>query len=145
MLSKEELQKIIDKFDEEELKRQGIFGIFPEDYGESFIRANKEGLELFTLKLLKSILEIDEILSDPDKDIIPFNNDEDWVDENSNTFIQYIKPIAYKEKLNPKIESKLTFIDKLKQYCNGFIVIFIIIFIIISLVVGFFTVINWIF
>lgn len=145
MLSKEELQKIIDQFDEEELKRQGIFGISEYDYGESFIRANREGLELFALKLLKSTREIDEILSDPVKDIIPFNYDEDWVDENSCTFIHYIEPIAYKQKLKPKIENKLTFIDKLKEYANGFIFIFVFIFIIISLVVGFVTVINWIF
>ena len=57
MLTKEELQKIIDQFDEDELKRQGIFGI--SQYGggsdESFIRANKKGLELFALQLLNQL------------------------------------------------------------------------------------------
>jgi hypothetical protein len=99
MLKKEELQKIIDQFNEDELKRKGVFGI--SQYGggsdESFIRANKEGLELFALELLKSARDTENLLSDPEQNIIPFNYYEDWVDENSDTFIQYVEPIANKK------------------------------------------------
>ncbi len=143
MLTKEELEKIIDQFDEDELKRQGIFGI--SQYGggsdESFIRANKEGLELFALELLKSAREIENVLSDPEKNIIPFDYDEDWVDENSDTFIQYIEPIADKQKLKPKSEYKSTFVDKLMPFGCGLIAIILVI----SVVVGLVTVFNWIF
>lgn len=143
MLTKEELQKIIDQFDEVELKRQGIFGI--SQYGggsdESFIRANKEGLELFALELLKSARETDNVLSDPEKNIIPFDYDEDWVDENSDTFIQYIKPIADKQKLKPKSDYKSTFVDKLMPFGCGLIVVILII----SVVVGLVTLFKWLF
>jgi hypothetical protein len=143
MLTKEELQKIIDQFDEDEFKRQGIFGI--SQYGggsdESFVRANKEGLELFALELLKSARDIESVLSDPVKNIIPFDYDEDWVDENSDTFIQYIEPIADKQKLKSKSEYKSTFIDKLMPFGCGLIVIILVI----SVLVGLVTVFKWIF
>lgn len=44
MLTNEELQKIINHFDENELKRQGIFGICQYGGGsdKSFIRANSK-------------------------------------------------------------------------------------------------------
>jgi hypothetical protein len=60
-MTKEELQEIIGRFNEEELKQLGLFGIFQYGGGsdESFIRANKEGLELFTLQLLKSARDIE--------------------------------------------------------------------------------------
>ena len=143
MLTKKKKKKIIDQFDEDELKRQGIFGI--SQYGggsdESFVRANKEGLELFALELLKSAREIENVLSDPEKNIIPFDYDEDWVDENSDTFIQYIEPIADKQKLKPKSEYKSTFVDKLMPFGCGLIAIILVI----SVVVGLITVFNWIF
>lgn len=51
-MTKEDLQTIIDQFDEADLKQQGVFGI--SQYGggsdESFIRANKQGLELFAVQ-----------------------------------------------------------------------------------------------
>jgi len=143
MLKKEELQKIIDQFDEDELKRKAIFGI--SQYGggsdESFIRANKEGLELFALELLKSARDTENLLSDPEKNIIPFNYYEDWVDENSDTFIQYVEQIANKQKIKPKSEHKLTFVDKLMPFGCGIIAITLII----SIVVGLVTVFKWLF
>ncbi len=143
MLTKEELQKIIDQFDEDELKCHGIFGI--SQYGggsdESFIRANQEGLELFALELLKAAKETDNVLSDPEKKVIPFNYDEDWVDENSDTFIQNIELIADKQKLKPKSEYKSTFVDKLVPLGCGLIVITLLI----SVVLGFVTMFNWLF
>ncbi len=143
MLTKEELQKIIDHFDSDELKRQGIFGI--SQYGggpdESFIRANKEGLELFALELLKSARDIEIVLIDPKKNVIPFEYDEDWVDENSDTLIQYIQPIAEKQKLKPKLEYKSTFVDNLIPWGCGLVVIILVI----SVLVGLITIINWLF
>ncbi len=143
MLTKEELQKIIDQFDEDELKQQGIFGI--SQYGggsdESFVRANKEGLELFALQLLKSARDSEAILSDTEKNIIPFDYDENWVDENSDTFVQYIEPIADKQKLKPKSEYKSTFADKLIPYGCGLLLFILAI----AVIVGLITLYNWLF
>ena len=143
MLTKEELQKIIDQFDEDELKQQGIFGI--SQYGggsdESFVRANKEGLELFALQLLKSAIETEDILSDKEKNIIPLDYDEDWVDENSDTYLQYVEPIADKQKLNPKSEYKSTFSDKLMPYGCGLVLLILLV----SVIIGFSTLLNWLF
>ncbi|WP_416437746.1 hypothetical protein [Phnomibacter sp. MR] len=143
MLTKEELQKIIDQFDEEDLKRQGIFGI--SQYGggsdESFIRANKEGLELFALELLKAARDTETTLADTEKNIIPFDYDEDWIDESSDTFIQYVEPIADKQKLRPKAEHKSTFADKLMPYGCGLIAIVLVV----SAIVGLVTLFKWLF
>lgn len=143
MLTKEELQKIIDQFDEEDLKQQGIFGI--SQYGggadESFIRANKEGLELFALRLLKSARDTEDILSDREKNIIPLGHDENWIDEGSDTFIQYVEPIQDKQKLKPKSEYKSTFTDKLIPFGCGLIAMIILI----SVTVGLVTIIKYLF
>jgi hypothetical protein len=143
MLTKEELQKIIDQFNEEELKRQGIFGISQYGSGsdESFIRANKEGLELFALELLKSARDTEAILSDTEKNIIPFDYDENWVDENSDTFIQYVQPIADKQKIKPKTDHKTTFTERLMPYGCGLVAIILVI----AVIVGLVTLFKWLF
>jgi hypothetical protein len=127
-MTKEELQKIIDSFDEETLKKQGIFGI--SEYGdgsdESFIRANKQGLELFALELLKSARDSEMILSSKEQNIITLNYEEDWIDENSDTLIQYIEPIADNQKMS--------------FGCSITVIILII-----SIITGFRTIIDWLF
>ncbi|MCA0397043.1 MAG: hypothetical protein LCH51_06535 [Bacteroidetes bacterium] len=143
MLTKEELQKIIDQFDEYELKQQGIFGISQYGSGsdESFIRANKEGLELFALELLKSARDTETIFSDTEKNIIPLKYDEDWIDENSDTFIQYVQPISDKQKLKIKSEYKSTFVDKLMPFGCGLIALILVT----SVIVGLVTLFKWLF
>jgi hypothetical protein len=142
-LTKEELQKIIDQFDEEYLKQQGIFGI--SQYGggsdESFIRANKEGLELFALELLKAARDSEATLADTEKKIIPFGYDGNWIDENGDTFIHYIEPIADKQKSKPKAEYKMTFSDRLMPYGCGLIAIILVV----SVIVGLVTLFKWLF
>lgn len=141
MLTKEELQKIIDQFDEETLKQQGIFGIstLREDSDIGFIRANKEGLELFALELLKSARDSEDILSDTEKSTIPLDYRESWIDENSKIFIHYVEPIADKQKLQPREEYKSTFTDQLMPYGCGLILILLVI----STIVGFVTITKW--
>lgn len=55
-MDKTELQKIIDTLEKNQSTEDAYFGIF--QYGgapdESYIKANKEGLELFSLELLKA-------------------------------------------------------------------------------------------
>ena|SRR6218665_2223040 len=143
MLTKEELQKIIEQFDEDELKKQGVFGIYQYggDSDQSFVRANKEGLELFALQLLKSARDAENLLASTKKNIIPFDYEETWVDESSDTFIQYIEAIADKQKLKPKSEYKSTFTDKLIPYGCGLVLIILVI----AVIVGLGTLYNWLF
>lgn len=143
MPTKEDLQKIIDQFDESELKERGFFGI--SQYGggsdESFIRANKEGLELFALELLKSARDMEDILSNKEKKEIWFD-DIDWFDENSDTFIHYIEPVAYNKRLKKESTIELpTFIDKLIPYGCGFIFLVLLL----SILVGVSTMFKWFF
>lgn len=141
MLTKEKLQKIIDQFDQDELKSQGIFGILQYGGGsdESYVRANKEGLELFALELLKSARDSEDLLLNGKKNTILFDNEESWVDANSDTFIQYVELITDKQQI--KLTYKLTFGEKLILF--GFKIIGITI--LISVFVGLITMLNWFF
>ncbi|MCG9793267.1 hypothetical protein [Flavobacterium algicola] len=138
-----QLHKIIEKFDENDLKIKGIFGIFQYGGGsdESFIKANKEGLELFALELLKSANSTEEVLNDSEKTIIPFQHNEDWIDENSNTIIEYIEPLYYNRKINVQKDYKTKNIEKLISLGFGFLGIILVI----SVLVGFATIIKWMF
>ena len=142
-MTEEELQKIIDQFDEEMLKRQGIFSILQYGGGsdESFIKANKEGLEMFALELLKSSRDAENVIADKKKNIIPLNYDESWIDEFGDTFIQYIEPIKEKQEFKSKKDYKQTILDKLVPLgCITAIIV-----IIISTIVGLITITDWIF
>ncbi|MDR6967851.1 hypothetical protein J2X31_001865 [Flavobacterium arsenatis] len=137
-MTKEELQKIIDQFHEEVLREEAIFGIF--QYGgasdESHVKANKEGIELFALKLLKASRDLDDnsTLS------IPFD-DENWLDENSDTFIHYIQFTTEKKKAKTEDSYKETFVDKLIPFgCLSIVVA-----ILLTTIIGFLTIFKWIF
>ena len=142
-MTNEELYSIIEKFDENDLKSKAIFGIFQYGGGadESYIKANKEGLELFALELLKSAKETDTILADKEKNIIPLNWDENWIDDECDTIVQYIKPISDKQAQYPIEDYKQTIIDKLMPIGCGLIMIFLGI----TLLVGIGTIFNWVF
>ena len=64
-MNKEELQNIIDKLESENRKEKAYFGIF--EYGsgpdESYIKADKQGLELFALEILKAARDSEELLN----------------------------------------------------------------------------------
>jgi hypothetical protein len=140
-LTKEELQKIIDQFDENDLKNRAIFGIAQYGGGsdESFIRANKEGLELFAIELLKSARDTNEIISSNRRNSIPLDYNENWIDENSDTFIQYIELITEKRKKKPNNDHTTKFADKLIPYGCGLILIVVLI----SIIVGLVTIFKW--
>ncbi len=138
----EELQNIIDKFDENDLKQKSVFGIFQYGGGseESFIKANKEGLELFALQLLKASNEVDLILADKEKNNILLDYTENWIHQDSQTFLQYIEPTTEKQINYPNEENKTTFADKIMPYGCGLILIILAI----STFVGLGTIIKWI-
>ncbi len=140
-MEKEELQKIIDQFDEEKLKREAIFGIHTADggYHESYIRANQEGLELFALELLKAAKNSRDTLADNENSVIPLSPEEDWIDDSSSTVIMYIEPIAWKQDAQPKVEFKEALFDKLVPYGCGLIMIILAM----AAIVGLVTIYKW--
>ena len=141
-MTKEELQKIIDQFDEVELKKLGIFSIMQYGGGpdESFIRANKEGLELFAIELLKSSRDAEEILIENEKNIILLNHEESWIHEYSDTVIQWVEPIKDKQSFISNNEEKDSIWDKFIPI--GCVIVLITI--VISAIVGFKSIIEWI-
>jgi len=140
-VTKEELQKIIDQFDEEKLKKEGIFGILhaDSDYYESYVRANQEGLELFAIELLKAARDTADALAESERSVIPLRHEEAWIDDRSNSVIQYVEPIAYKQGTEPEMDYKESLFDKLVPYGCGLIMIILAI----AAIVGLVTIYKW--
>ena len=143
-MNKEELQNIIDKLESENPKEKAYFGIF--EYGggpdESFIKANKQGLELFALEILKAARDTEELLNDDKgESVFPLGFDEDWIDDDCSTYIQYIEPtneIRTITKREPYVE---TWTDKTMKFgCISTILIAIV-----SAIVGIVTIVKWFF
>ena len=103
-MTKEELDNLINKLDTQISKDIALFEV--NQYGggldESFIKANKEGLQLFALELLKASLKVDEIARATEKKVIHFENEE--ILANSDVGIHYIKPTLEKRR---NVEIKL--------------------------------------
>lgn len=142
-MTNEKLQNIIAQFDEKELKEKALFGILQYGGGsdESFIKANKEGLELFAFELLKSANEIENIIADKEKKTIPFDYVENLIDEESNTFIDFIEPIDEEQNSKIKEDYKETFVEKFTPYGCGIIILILGI----STLVGLITILDWLF
>lgn len=140
-MTKEELQNIITQFDEDSLKKQGIFSL--QEYGpgpgEVFIKANKEGLEIFALQLLKSAIETEDIIINQNRKTIILDKEESWFDEFSDVIIQHIEPIKDKSEVRIKEEYKESFTEK----AIPFGCILLIILLITALVIGFITIVKW--
>jgi len=142
-LKTEELQQIIDQFDEVGLKAQGVFGIFQYGGGadESYIRANKEGLELYALWLLKASKESENILTTEGEKIINLDNLGDWIDENSDTSIDYIALLPNKMAFGEATKYQETTMDKMR----GIGCMLVVILLLISTIIGVGTLAMWIF
>ncbi|MEA5137968.1 hypothetical protein [Arcicella rigui] len=117
-MTDEELQNIINSFDETTLKEQAIWGIFQYGGGsdESFIKANKEGLTLFALELLKASLESKKIKENPNEKFIHIDCDENWNLKDAETYLQYIEIIDEKQHSNTFIEANYSMFDNVMMY-----------------------------
>ena len=142
-MTQDELQKIIDQLEEQTSKDKATFGIFQYGGGsdESFIQADKEGLKLFALGLLKAASKTNEIIADKEKNIIPIPFEESWINEQSDTAIQYIEPVDKRLDSKEVKKYKETIAAKLLPY--GCIVGLLII--VIAFIVGLVTLIRWVF
>lgn len=142
-VNKEELQNIIDKLENENRKENAYFGIF--EYGggpdESYIKANKQGLELFALEILKAARDTEELLNnDKEESIFPLGFDEDWIDNDCSTYIQYVEPTD-ETRANVKQES---YVETWKDKTMKFGCISAILMAIASAIVGIVTIVKWI-
>lgn len=142
-MTTEEIKDFIAKLKNDTSGDKGYFGIFMYGGGsdESFIKANKNGLKSFAVEILEATTQVDDIISDETKNIIPFNYDNEWTDENSDTCIQYIEPIIHGSDKKKVIENHDTLKDKSFKY--GCIIG--IIFLVIALLTGIATIVKLIF
>ena len=108
-----------------------------ENGDEAYIKANKNGLELFAVELLKASIKSEDIIEDSEKSIITFDPKEKWI--TGNIWIGYIEP-KIEDRIDVKEELyKRTWKDKIVEYgCLTIIGIGILIFI-----AGIFAVISW--
>ncbi|WP_207435398.1 hypothetical protein [Sabulibacter ruber] len=141
-MEKEDLQRIIHQLEASNSKEEAHFGIYSvQGHDESFIHANKQGLELFAVGLLKASLITEETILENPKAVIPLNYGEDWIDEESHTLIQYIEPSIEKRNRTVPEPAKETWSDKaMKVGCISGLV-----FALVSGVVGLVTIVRWIF
>jgi hypothetical protein len=137
-LEKDELQKIINHLESNSSKEEAYFGIFQYGGGpdESFVKANKQGLELFAADMLKASRDANDILADKEKTIIPLDFEEDWID--GDTFVQYVEPSIEKKENVPYIR---TWRDQAQEY----FFVGILLLVVTSIIVGFITIISWFF
>lgn len=123
-MKKEELINLLKNLDEDSLKELGIFGIYQYGGGpdESSIKANKEGLQLFALELLRASGKFDKGITDEEK-LFSLDYHGNWLDKDSEIYIDFIEPTS---KLRKAItEEKENLNDKLISY--GFVALFILI------------------
>ncbi len=142
-MSKENLHNIIGELEKLTAYEQASFGIFNQDTDqlESTINANKEGLQLFALALLKAAEIIEDNSFAAASQAIPLEVDEDWINSESHIFIKNVKPVTVLSPNEQVITSKNTIADKLIPV--GCICIFLLL--LVSTVVGFWTLLTWIF
>lgn len=132
-MTKEELTNLIKNLDEESLKEYGIFGIYQYGGGpnESSIKANKEGLQLFALELLRASDKFNKGITENEEKLFSLDYNGNWLDQDSEVCIDFIEPSS---KLRSEItEKKETFVDRLTPYGCGALLILIGISILIGL------------
>jgi hypothetical protein len=136
-MTDEEILKIIDDIEKSEESKENYFGFYEDRLIESLIiKANKSGLTLYASVLLKASLEYDSKTEESNMNYLKL--DDDWIDDSSDMFIEYI------EKNDTIInieESKMNWRDYLLR--AGFVVILILLGV--CLIIGFSTVVGWLF
>jgi hypothetical protein len=136
-VTKEETQKIIDKLVSENSSKEAFFGILRYGGGtdESYIHANKSGLELFVAELLKASKKAGEE-NGVSTHVIELD-EEVWLD--GDTFIEYIETSVNRSD-QKKYEYQETWKDKTVTLgCIGLIGVALI-----SMIIGLITIFQFI-
>ncbi len=140
-MNSEEYDKLIEQLKLSISEDDATFGIFKYGGGadESYIKADKQGLRLFALELLMAAQKSNEILHDREKSIIPIEFEKSWVNEDSDTIIEYVMPVVSRSNARQPVGPTNTIKDKLIG--AGFIALMI--FLILSMIVGIFSILKW--
>ena len=128
-MTNEELQKSIDYINEQDLKGLATFGIFAigDNWDEIAIKANKEGLQLFALQLLKASQQTKNVLLDKENDIIRLDSNAEWINPESDIKIFYVEQVDKTHKEEKVDNKKETFTDKSMKYgCIGILILLVI-------------------
>lgn len=138
-----DLQKIINDLESTNSKDEAYFGVFMYGGGpeESYVKANRQGLELFAAELLKASRDTEKILESDEESIALLAHDDDWVDDDSHVFLEYVEPSTkVREEAKAELEAD-SWQDKLFMVgCSA-----ILIMTIIATLVGIGTIVDWIF
>lgn len=137
------IQSIIEELEQQASKEKASFGIFQYGGGsdESYIKANKDGLILFALELLKGANQAEKILKDKEKTIIPIPYEEKWHDDESDISVQYIQPTN--DRLVERQETQIT--PKFNNNLLGVGCLFVLALLVVSIVIGLWSIIQWVF
>ena len=94
-MTEQEIKIFADKLLTDKVKEEATFGVYRYGGGsdESYVRANKAGLQMLASELLSASLECDTVINDKEKKVITLDFDSEWVDQESDTFLQYIEPL----------------------------------------------------
>ncbi len=139
------LRAVIQQLKETNLKENAYLGFFCNDDGSEtcYMKANKEGLELYATKILEASLEMDRrMFSDKKKEV--FNLPVKWFVNDSDFQFSFIELLqkTKTEIIDPiKEEHNQTWKDKLK----GYVILGCFIFALISMLTGFVVIITWFF
>ena len=141
-MTTQELQDLISKLEPEVSKDTALFEVYQYGGGpdESFVKANKEGLQLFALELLKASLKVEETIRDPAKNTIHIEHEEMLA--NGDIGIHYIQPTLEVRQTSPsRPPYKETWKDTLTK--GGCISIAIVL--IVATIVGLIAILKWLF
>lgn len=108
---------------------------------ECYIKANKEGLQIFALQLLKAAAQTETILAHKEKNIIPLNLEGNWMDKEAAVIFEYIEPISTKPEMPVRQASSSPAKDKLFSYGCGIGLIILLI----AVLVGLASMLSWLF
>ncbi|MFT3703923.1 MAG: hypothetical protein QM802_16275 [Agriterribacter sp.] len=142
-MTQDELQNIITKLESQIAKDNATFGIFQYggDSDESYIQADKNGLNLFALELLKAAHNAGKTSNSKEEGIIPISFQENWFDEKSETIIHYVEIVKERNIRIGRKGDKESIAEKLLPY--GCLIGLALI--IVAFFVGLWTLVKWIF
>lgn len=136
-MEKEELSKIIGLLTSLNIQEHGCFSMhyYDHDNSEFFIKANKEGLALFTAQLLKTLRDFDESIKEDNKYYFHVEDTEVWW-KDGDLYLDYIENIDGEYDIIIEDQNR-SFKDKLYQNIFYTILVFIVISMLTGVVVIF--------
>ena len=114
------LDELIVQLESKASNDEGMFGIYEDRDVEPgcFIKADKEGLVLFALELLKTARKFEHTV-DSEVSIISLAQHHKWIVENSEILIRYVKQIRPNSFVSEPIKRRDTLADKLVPAGQG--------------------------